>query len=260
MVTPLAKKSLGQNYLVDVNLQKKIVEAAAPSKNDFIVEIGPGPGALTSHLLQSEAQISVVEKDERFLQNLEQMAADSGHKITLHHTDALKVDFTKISPKGAKIIGNLPYNVGTQILFNLLQNAPHFSSFTFMLQKEVVHRITAQKGDKDWGRLAVWCDLLCKRQKLFDVPGTAFRPQPRVISSVVQLTPLPHPRFKVNTQALEDLLRAAFGQRRKMLRASLKGLLTPQQIEEAGINPQARPETLNTEELCRLANTLHKFK
>ena len=153
-------------------------------------------------------------------------------------------------------MGNLPYNVGTPILFNALEHPESFSKMVFMLQKEVVERITAQPKNKNWGRLGVQCSLRCDTRKLFDVPPTAFYPQPKITSAIVELIPLSTTRFPIEDKKLDHLLRKSFGQRRKMLRASLKGTLTEDQIEKAGISPQARPETLSLEELCKLSNLI----
>jgi len=256
--TPVARKSLGQNYLVDPHFRKKITEACKPQAGKPIIEIGPGPGSLTEGLLEAGAHVIVVEMDERFVPGLAELALKYPQaKLTIHLGDALKTPLHELAGEPAPLVGNLPYNVGTQIVANALEHgSAAFPHMTFLLQKEVVGRICAQPGDKDWGRLGVLCDLLSQRQKLFDVPAGAFRPMPKVISSVVSLKPLPTSRLEVDRKKLENLTRQAFGQRRKMLRASLKGLLTEEQITQAGQDPAARPETLPLEAFVALCAQL----
>mgnify|MGYP001408920336 CR=1 FL=1 len=252
---PQAKKEFGQNYLTDPNYQRKLYEAMAPANGEPVVEIGPGPGALTRKLMEGGHKVIAVEKDPRFEEILNQLADETGADFTLKLGDALSFDFSTL-PHPVKLVGNLPYNIGTQLVINALYQRHLFTELVFMLQKEVVERIVAQPGENQWGRLAIFCDLLCERQKLFNVPPAAFRPQPKVTSSIVRLVPLDTPRFEVDITKLEKVVKQAFGQRRKMLRASLKGLATEGQFEQAGIAPTARPETLSTEDFCRLVNTL----
>ena len=256
MSLPFAKKSLGQHFLVDKTVIERIVRAIDPQLGEAIVEVGPGPGILTRPLLEAGAHVTVVEKDERMVELLKEMQTDFTH-LAIHHGDALEVNLANIAGKNCKVVGNLPYNVGTQIVLNAIQAPPgHFSEMVFMLQKEVIDRICAQPGGKSWGRLGVWCDLLTDRKKLFHVPPGAFRPPPKVMSSVVRLTPFSAPQHEVDFKKLQALLGQAFGQRRKMLRASLKGKISPAAFEEAGILPTQRPEELSTEQLCQLANKL----
>jgi 16S rRNA (adenine1518-N6/adenine1519-N6)-dimethyltransferase len=251
---PAARKSLGQNYLVDPHFRQKITAACKPRAGKPIIEIGPGPGSLTEGLLAAGAHVIAVEMDDRFVPLLEELAAKYPQaKLTLHIGDALKTPLHTLAGEPAPLVGNLPYNVGTQIVATALEHGQAFPHMTFLLQKEVVGRICATPGDDDWGRLGVLCDLLAKRQKLFDVPAGAFRPMPKVTSSVVTLTPLPAPRLNVNRAKLDEVTRRAFGQRRKMLRASLKGLLSEDAIRAAGIDPAARPETLTLEAFAALA-------
>lgn len=252
-----AKKSLGQNFLQDKNIIHKIIRAISPKEGEHILEIGPGQGALTEELLKSGANIHVLEKDERMKEPLEKL--QKKHPETLHITfgDAMKENYPNlVSSHPFKMVGNLPYNVGTQIVIRALATPGVFTSLTFMLQREVVDRITATPNTSDWGRLAVWCDLLCERKRLFDVPPSAFHPKPKVTSAIVQLPPLPKPRFQVERKKLEHILNKSFTQRRKMLRSSLKGVISEEQMENLGIQPTRRPETLSTEEFCKLANLL----
>lgn len=253
-----AKKSLGQNFLVDQNIINKIIMAIAPAQEESLIEIGPGQGALTQHLLKAGASVTAVEKDPRMPEVLTNLAKEMNGDLTIHLGDALEVNYQEDIPLPypVKLVGNLPYNVGTQIVIHAIHHPELFSTLTFMLQKEVIDRIIAKPGSSNWGRLGVWCDLLTERAKLFDVPPSAFRPRPKVVSSIVQIKPLKKPRFDVNIKNLEIILRQAFGQRRKMLRASLKGFITTEQMKILGISPEQRPETLTTEEFCKLANSL----
>lgn len=252
--TPTPKRELGQNYLIDQNIIRKIIAAIDPHPGETIIEIGPGPGTLTEPLLRSRAKIIVVEKDPRFTLDLERIADDvAPGNLTIHEADALKFAFDKAHPSPCRLVGNLPYNVGTQILMKALKTPERFPSMTFMLQKEVIDRILATPGDKDWGRLAVWCDLLTDRVRLFDVPPNAFRPAPRVMSSVVRLTMRREPLCDYNRKNLDKLMRQAFGQRRKMLRSSLKGLLNDEDYTAVEVDPKQRPEELTTKQLCALS-------
>ena len=251
---PAPKKDLGQNYLVDQNIIRKIIASINPHPGETLIEIGSGPGTLTEPLLRARAKVIVVEKDPRFTLDLERIADDvAPGNLTIHEADALKFRFDKAHPSPCRLVGNLPYNVGTQILMKALKTPERFPSMTFMLQKEVIDRILAEPGSKDWGRLAVWCDLLCDRVKLFDVPPTAFHPQPRVVSSVVRLTTRREPLCDYDRKKLDQLMRQAFGQRRKMLRSSLKGLLNNDDFIATDIDPKQRPEELSTKELCKLS-------
>jgi 16S rRNA (adenine1518-N6/adenine1519-N6)-dimethyltransferase len=248
-----ANKALGQHFLHDQQTLAKIVAACGTLQGQNVLEIGPGPGALTRALLAAGAHVTALEKDPRFLEGLAQLPGP----LTPHQADALEVDLTSFTPAGGLVVGNLPYNVGTEILFRLVRTGRHhFTHMVFLLQKEVVQRVCARPGSKDWGRLGVWCDLLCKRESLFDVPPGAFTPPPKVTSRVVRLTPLPAPRYAVQEEKLSRLLAQAFTQRRKMLRRSLKGLLTEADIIACGVTPTQRPEELTTEQLCQLAEKI----
>ncbi|MAF31209.1 MAG: 16S rRNA (adenine(1518)-N(6)/adenine(1519)-N(6))-dimethyltransferase [Magnetococcales bacterium] len=251
-----AKKSLGQNFLVDQNIIRKIIQAINPQAGEYIVEIGPGQGALTEHLLAAGAHVIALEKDTRMVEPLQKLSAKYDNRLRVVLGDALEQDLTQLSDQPLKLVGNLPYNVGTQMVFNALKLGSHIKGMTFMLQKEVVQRITANPQNNHWGRLAVWCDLYTQRQKLFDVPPTAFHPRPKVTSAIVSLTPRADKKHQVDDTKLERVLNKSFTQRRKMLRASLKGTLSIEQIESIGIQATQRPETLTTEEFCKLAHLL----
>jgi 16S rRNA (adenine1518-N6/adenine1519-N6)-dimethyltransferase len=255
--SPRADKRLGQHFLHDKNILGRIASATGANENTTVLEIGPGPGALTSTLLTTGARVVAVEKDQRFVPLLEELSKANENRLTIHLADALKVNISTLVPKTSIMAGNLPYNVGTEIVLNTIkQHRSHFAKMVFLLQKEVVLRICAQPNTSDWGRLGVWCDLYCERAKLFDVAAGAFSPPPKVTSSVVLLTPLPAPRFEVEEKKLDRLLRTVFLNRRKMLRKSLKGQITAEQMEAVGIKPTLRPENLSTEQLCLLANII----
>lgn len=256
----LANKALGQHFLHDPRVLGRIVDAVAATGMP-VIEIGPGTGALTKPLLAKGFAVDVVEKDARWRALMLELA-QAGQPVRLLGDDALTLDWRLYLQPGQWVVGNLPYNVGTEIVAELVtlaaRGGPLAGGLVFMLQKEVVQRIAAKPGGGDWGRLGVLCDLMSARAVLFDVAPGAFNPPPKVMSSVVRLTPLPRPRFDVDLHTLEAVLRQSFGQRRKMLRASLRGVLEDSTIAALGIDPTRRPETLTTEEFCRLANALAK--
>lgn len=251
---PEAKKSLGQNFLHDMNVKRRICAAINPQEGEHIVEIGPGVGALTELLLEAGAQVTVLEKDSRFIPLLEELN-NKGYKgsIKVIEGDALKDDFAHFIDEPFKLVGNLPYNIGTEIVIKALETPEKFKSITILLQKEVIERICAKPKTKDWGRLAVLCSFLSETKYLFDVPPGCFHPAPKVMSALGQLIPLEAPRYDVPLKRLSHITKQAFGQRRKMLRASLKGLISIEQMEAVGIDPQARPETLSLEDFCTLS-------
>lgn len=255
-----AKKTLGQNFLTDINLTKRIAHAAQIQENDTIVEIGPGPGALTRALLLSPAKkVIVIEKDHRFLPALHELQAIYPDKLTILQGDALKMPLSTLSCEGAlKVVANLPYNIGTQLLLNWQKERNILHSITVMLQKEVAERLIATPNTKAYGRLSILMQWLFIINKQFDVSPKAFTPPPKVTSSIVSLTPRLTPLYAATQAHLERLTGIVFQQRRKMLRSSLKGLhpdleglLTANQID-----PESRPETLSIEDFCRLSRLL----
>ena len=250
-----ANKALGQHFLTDKNIISNIIKAIDPQSHERIYEIGPGPGAITQPLLESGAPLTIFEKDTRFAHAWAAHEASRVGQLHVVETDALEVDWSK-QEVPAQVVGNLPYNVGTQIVLNLLPYLPRYRQAVFMLQQEVIDRMLAQPGSKTWGRLGVWCQLYADVTQVMRVPPQAFRPPPKVDSAIVRLVPLAQPRFDVDVKKLSRLINQAFGQRRKMLRASLKGMLTPEQIESVGIAPTERPEQLGLSELCILAGLL----
>jgi 16S rRNA (adenine1518-N6/adenine1519-N6)-dimethyltransferase len=255
-----ARKSLGQNFLLDLNLTRRIARAAGAGEGGTFYEVGPGPGGLTRALLAEGAgKVIAVERDQRCLAALREIAAAYPGKLEIIHADALKLDEEAILPRGTRIAANLPYNIGTALLIKWL-TTPHWlplwASLTLMFQREVAERITAKPGSAHYGRLSVLAAWRTRAKILFDVNRSAFVPPPSVTSAVVQLEPLPEPVAPANLEALEKVTAAAFGQRRKMLRQSLKSLGGEVLLEKAGIDPTARPEQLSVVQFAALANAL----
>ncbi|UXT21899.1 16S rRNA (adenine(1518)-N(6)/adenine(1519)-N(6))-dimethyltransferase RsmA [Agrobacterium tumefaciens] len=256
-----AKKSLGQNFLFDLNLTQKIARTAGPLDGVTVMEVGPGPGGLTRAILSLGAKkVIAVERDSRCLPALAEIEAHYPGRLEVIEGDALKTDFEALVPAGepVRIIANLPYNVGTQLLVNWLlpkQWPPFWLSMTLMFQKEVGQRIVAEEGDNHYGRLGVLAGWRTVSEMAFDVPPQAFSPPPKVTSTVVHLLPKDKP-LPCDVAKLEKVTEAAFGQRRKMLRQSVKSLGGETLLEKAGIDPTRRAETLSVEEFVTLANCL----
>ena len=255
------KKSLGQNFLMDLNLTGKIARSAGDLSASTVIEVGPGPGGLTRALLGHGAgRVIAIERDERSVAALDDIAGVYENRLEIVHGNALDADFARLAdgPGECRIVANLPYNIGTELLVRWLtvdEWPPFYNSMTLMFQREVANRIVAGPGGKNYGRLGVLCGWRAEAQILFDVSPRAFTPPPRVTSSVVHLTPRPKP-LPVAPAGLERIARAAFGQRRKMLRQSLKSLGGEPLLISAGIDPQRRAETLSIEEIVRLANMI----
>ncbi|URK88136.1 16S rRNA (adenine(1518)-N(6)/adenine(1519)-N(6))-dimethyltransferase RsmA [Rhizobium sp. RCAM05350] len=255
-----AKKALGQNFLLDLNLTQKIARTAGPLEDVTVIEVGPGPGGLTCAILSLGAKkVIAIERDSRCLPALAEIADFYPGRLEVIEGDALKTPFENLVTEGpVKIIANLPYNVGTQLLVNwLLPKAwpPFYQSMTLMFQREVGLRIVAKPDDDHYGRLGVLCGWRTNARMAFDVPPQAFSPPPKVTSSVVHLEPIENP-IPCSAAALEKVTMAAFGQRRKMLRQSVKSIGGETLLAKAEIDPQRRAETLSVEEFCRIANCL----
>ena len=251
------RKRFGQNFLHDQRVIDRIIACIAPQPSDLLVEIGPGQAALTWPLLKTGAELHLIEIDRDLVAQLQQQF--SGHdNITIHGCDALKADLQDItSGRPFRLIGNLPYNISTPLIFHVLQWHEQIIDMHFMLQKEVVDRMAAAPGGGDYGRLSVMIQYHCRVEPLFRVGPGAFKPAPRVDSALVRLTPWPQPPFPVkDTGLLTTLVRQAFSQRRKTLRNALKGLLSEQGIRATGTDPAARPETIGVEQYVALANQL----
>ncbi|MBB4185122.1 16S rRNA (adenine1518-N6/adenine1519-N6)-dimethyltransferase [Sinorhizobium terangae] len=256
-----AKKALGQNFLLDLNLTQKIARTAGPLDGVTVIEVGPGPGGLTRAILALGAKkVVAIERDARCLPALAEIAAHYPGRLDVIEADALKIPFETLANGPVRIIANLPYNVGTQLLVNWLlpeQWPPFWQSMTLMFQREVGLRIVAGADDDHYGRLGVLCGWRTKARMAFDVSPQAFTPPPKVTSSVVHLEPIADP-IPCSVSALEKVTQAAFGQRRKMLRQSLKSLGGEALLARADIDPQRRAETLTVDEFCRLANCLNR--
>jgi 16S rRNA (adenine1518-N6/adenine1519-N6)-dimethyltransferase len=249
-----ARKRFGQNFLHDRHVIDRIVRAIHPKAGERLVEIGPGLGALTLPLLQAAGRLEVVELDRDLIPKLAEQCAGKG-ELLIHSADALKFDFCSLATDGKlRLAGNLPYNISTPLIFHLLDQARCIDDMHFMLQKEVVERLAAKPDTSDYGRLSVMVQFRCKVEQLFIVPPGAFTPAPKVESAIVRLEPYAEPPVNVDAAVLEKLVAQAFGQRRKTLRNTLKGLLDAEAIEAAGIDPQRRAETLSLQEFAALAN------
>ncbi len=263
-----ARKSLGQNFLLDFNLTRRIARAAGDLQGPTVYEVGPGPGGLTRALLaQGARQIIAVEKDRRCLPALAELQAAYPGRLEVIEGDALKIDeaalFARVGPVTA--VGNLPYNIATALLARWLEAEtwpPWFTSLVLMFQKEVAQRIVAKPGNKIRGRLSVLCQWRTDARILFDVPPQAFVPAPRVTSSLVRFDVRERPRGEAELGSLRTVVRAAFSQRRKMLRASLKSVVPDPGglLEAAGVDPEARAETLSVEQFSALARALSDLK
>jgi 16S rRNA (adenine1518-N6/adenine1519-N6)-dimethyltransferase len=252
------KKSLGQNFLLDLNLTGRIARAAGDLSDHTVIEVGPGPGGLTRALLMHGAKkVIVIERDARCLPALQEIAAHYPGRLDIIEGDALKTDFAALAKDEAvRIVANLPYNVGTQLLAGWLETEPwppYYDSLTLMFQREVAERIVAAPGSAAYGRLGVLAGWRTLAKIQFDVPPQAFWPPPKVTSSVVHLEPRAEP-LPADGKRLSLVTQHAFGQRRKMLRQSLKPLGGQALLDAAGIDGSRRAETLSIEEFCRLAN------
>jgi len=252
----LARKSFGQHFLLDLNITRKIARLAGPLDGRTVIEVGPGPGGLTRALLEAGARVVAVEKDPRFLPLLEELGEASGGALTLIQADALKVDEAQLAGGEALVVANLPYNVGTPLLIKWLTGPWRPTSMSLMFQKEVADRIAAPVDSNAYGRLGVISQAICRCQVVMDLPARAFTPPPKVASAVVRLDPLDPAPEKGLVKALEMVTAAAFGQRRKMLRSSLKQLGGGTLCERAGIDPDARAETIDVAGFLRLAQAL----
>jgi len=254
-----ARKSMGQNFLLDLNLTAKIARFAGDLSDCDVLEIGPGPGGLTRGLLATGARrVLAIEKDARCIPALEEISAAYPGQLEIINGDALAVDPTAHLTPPIRIAANLPYNIGTELLVRWLTPPhwpPFWQSLTLMFQREVAERIVAQPGSKAYGRLALLAQWRADARIVMSLPPQAFTPPPKVSSAVVHLTALPEPRFPADPKVLERVVAMAFNQRRKMLRASLKGLGRDieDKLRSAGIEPTARAETIALEQFCALA-------
>lgn len=265
-----AKKRFGQNFLVDKSVINNIVDSIQPEKNDIMIEIGPGLGAMTKPLLARLDQLNVIELDRDIIPKLVRNCIfanpENKHKLFINECDVLKFNFTDFynlqtskinNDKKLRIVGNLPYNISTPVLFHLLSFRHLISDMHFMLQKEVVDRITSKPGNKLYGRLSVMLQTYCTVYGLFEVPPYAFEPAPKVNSAILRLQPNIQFEEKVKDFTLyENLVRQAFSQRRKTLKNTLKNICTIEQIESAGLQPSQRAEELSVSDFVNLYDTI----
>ncbi|HZF33871.1 MAG TPA: 16S rRNA (adenine(1518)-N(6)/adenine(1519)-N(6))-dimethyltransferase RsmA [Candidatus Angelobacter sp.] len=254
-----ARRALGQHFLLDLNLTRRIARAAGDLSHGTVIEIGPGPGGLTRALLEVGArQVIAIERDERCRPALAELEAAFPGRLTVIAADALDVDAGRLGAPPRRIVANLPYNVATPLLIQWLGMVDAFAGLTLMFQKEVADRLTARPRTKDYGRLSILTQWLTEPRRLFDIPARAFTPPPKVTSTVVQLTPRSAPLHAADRALLERVTAAAFGQRRKMLRQSLKSLTADPAalLARVGIEETRRAEELDVGQFCALAQAL----
>ncbi|MDE1146362.1 MAG: 16S rRNA (adenine(1518)-N(6)/adenine(1519)-N(6))-dimethyltransferase RsmA [Azospirillaceae bacterium] len=252
-----ARKALGQHFLLDLNLTARVAAVAGDLSGVTVVEVGPGPGGLTRALVESDAKAVVaVERDSRFVAALADVVEAAAGRLSIVEADALAVDMTTLAPAPRAIVANLPYNVGTPMLIGWLKQIQEFRSLTLMFQKEVVERIVAKPRTKDYGRLAVMSQWVADAKLVFDIPPQAFSPPPKVVSSVVHITPRVMPADAPAFADMERVVAASFNQRRKMLRAGLKGLVPQPEplLAAAGIDPTWRAEEVDVAGFVRLTH------
>lgn len=261
-----AKKSLGQNFILDLNLTRRIARSAGPLDTVCVYEVGPGPGGLTRALLMEGAQkVIAVERDDRVLPALGDISAAYPDRLEIISGDAMALDeLALLQGRPAKVVANLPYNVGTALFVRWMTGPwmPWWQSLTLMFQREVAERIIARPGSKAYGRLSVLAQWRAEARILFNLPQAAFTPAPKVASAIIQITPKEEPQPAVDQKILETVVATAFAQRRKMLRASLKPLCTNTEhlLEHCGIDPTARAETVDVDGFCRLARAYTDMK
>jgi len=256
-----ARKRFGQNFLHDNTIIERIIASIAATEKQHVVEIGPGKGALTEHLVHAAGKLDVIELDRDLIPILESRFSAHEH-FSIHNIDALKFDFSKLiesKVRKLRLVGNLPYNISTPLIFHLLDNVSIIEDMHFMLQKEVVERLTASPNSKAYGRLSILVQYLCHAELLFIVPPGAFNPVPKVDSAVVVLTPrIQRPDEEqlhhAEPEELSFIAKAAFAQRRKTLRNNMKKILTAEQITQCDIDPGRRAETLTISEFVALTN------
>ena len=254
-----ARRALGQNFLLDLNLTRRIARAAGDLAGITVVEVGPGPGGLTRALLETAAErVVAIERDPRCIAALAELAAVHASRLTVVEGDALAIDAANAGGADGRpraIVANLPYNIATPLLLGWLRRIDAFASLTLMFQKEVAERLAAAPRRHAYGRLTVITQWLCEVRLLFDIPPQAFVPPPKVTSTVVRLVPRPTPIAAAEFAVLERVTQAAFGQRRKMLKGALRSLIADPAalLAAAGIDPTARAEELSVEQFCALA-------
>ncbi len=252
------RKRFGQNFLHDAQVIHRIISAIAPQPTDHVVEIGPGQGALTQRLLASDCQFDCIELDRDLAAYLTETLKRE-KTFTIHQGDVRKFDFRSLTlqPKSLRIVGNLPYNISTPVMFYLLAQADLIRDMTFMLQREVVQRLAAAPGDKNYGRLGLMAQYYCKIEHLFDVPASAFTPAPKVTSAIVRMRPYTTPPIPArDVSCLQNVIRTAFSQRRKTLRNSLSTLICEEQLKALGLDVRLRPENLSLADYVTISDAI----
>jgi 16S rRNA (adenine1518-N6/adenine1519-N6)-dimethyltransferase len=256
-----ARRSLGQNFLFDENLLERIAAAAGDLRGREVIEIGPGPGGLTRALLRAGAQhITALEKDSRCIAALQELTQAADGRLSVIEADALTTDYATLTGTPPVIAGNLPFNIATEVLMQLLESGVTVERMLLMFQREVGHRIAAQPGNRSYGRMSVLVQWMCTVDSCFDVPPQAFVPPPKVSASVLRIVPRPAPLYPASRTCLGAVTRAAFGQRRKTLRNALRQAFSEplKALEEAGIRPDLRAENVDIAGFCRLAQILER--
>lgn len=253
----IAKKKFGQNFLIDTFIIGQIIDCINPKAQDHLVEIGPGTGAITLPLLPLVAKIDAIELDRDIIPILEKKAEKIG-KLNIHQSDVLEFSFATLTKesKSLRVVGNLPYNISTPLLFHLFDQQELIIDMHFMLQKEVAQRLAATPGSKQYGRLGIMAQYFCDVESLIDVPPQAFQPPPKVDSMFIRLIPKKPEKEAHDIKLLDQVVKQAFGKRRKTLANALKGLISAEQIISLGIDPTLRPEQLSLENYVTLSNIL----
>ena len=258
-MSPQARKRFGQHFLTSSDIIEQIVSAIMPRQGETIVEIGPGQGAITAPLAQLATTLHAIEFDRDLIAKLNRQFHDQAN-VTIHEADALQFDFSTLGER-LRIVGNLPYNISTPLLFHLLTFKHIVTDMHFMLQKEVVDRMSATPGSKTYGRLTIMLGCQLEVVPLFEVPPEAFAPPPKVISAIVRMRPLPHEQFTIDDpHKLDQIVKQAFSKRRKTLRNALKGVADEIEIEAAGLEPGQRPEQIPVAGWISLSNALTASK
>lgn len=253
------KKRLGQHFLHASSVISHIVAVIAPQPGERLIEIGPGQGAITLPLLAAGARIDAIEFDRDLIAGLQQMAADHDGRLSVHHEDALEADLCAIGGgERIRVVGNLPYNISTPLLFRFLEQRHCIADMHFMLQKEVVDRMVSPPGSRDYGRLSVMIQYHCEAVRLFTIGPGAFNPPPKVESAFIRLIPRSEPAVEADAGIFAQVVRLAFGQRRKTLRNTLRGLLSGEEIAASGVDPGLRAEQLGLEEFASLARAAQR--
>lgn len=253
-----ARKRFGQNFLHDETVITRIIDCIDPQADDHLVEIGPGKGALTRHLVQKCGRLDTIELDRDLADYLSRTLQQEKH-FHIHQGDALKFQLGQLTdkPRSLRIVGNLPYNISTPVIFHLLKQQGLIRDMIFMLQLEVVNRLAAGRGDKNYGRLGLMAQYYCRVEPLFNVPSAAFTPKPKVSSSIVRLIPHDQPPVTAqDAECLQDVIRTAFNQRRKTLRNSLRSLVSEAELQRLPLDISLRPENLELADYALIANTI----